>query len=45
MNDKEKMIIHLDIADRKYGVSINRKDEELYRKAATMINERVNKYR
>ena len=29
MNDKEKMIIHLDIADRKYGVSINRKDEEL----------------
>lgn len=45
MNDSEKMRIRLTIADGIYPMTINRKDEELYRKAATMINEKVNMYR
>ena len=45
MNDNEKMKIRLNIADGIYPMTINRKDEELYRKAATMINEKVNTYR
>ncbi len=45
MNDNEKMKIRLNIADGTYPMTINRKEEELYRKAATMINEKVNMYR
>ncbi len=45
MNDNEKMKIRLTIADGIYPMTIDRKEEELYRKAATMINEKVNMYR
>ena len=45
MNDNEKMKIHLSMADQTYTMTINRTDEELYRKAAKQINEKLNTYR
>ncbi len=45
MDNNEKMRIHLSIADSIYSMTINRKDEELYRKAAKEINDKLNMYR
>lgn len=45
MNDNEKMKIHLSMADQTYPMTINREEEELYRKAAKQINEKLNMYR
>lgn len=45
VTDNEKMKIHLSIADQTYAMTINRQDEEFYRKAAKDINEKLNMYR
>ena len=44
-HDDEKMIITLTMADYPYKLSVNRKDEHLYRDAAKLVNEKVNLYR
>ncbi len=43
MNDKIK--INLLIADETYTMTINREEEELFRKAAKQVNDRMNVYR
>ncbi|MCD8166449.1 MAG: cell division protein ZapA [Bacteroides sp.] len=43
MNDKIK--INLNIADSNYPLRIDRQEEEVVRKAATKVNERLNAYR
>ncbi|BEG99479.1 cell division protein ZapA [Bacteroides sedimenti] len=43
MNDKIK--INLQIADAPYTMTINRDEEELFRKAAKQVNDRMNVYR
>jgi len=40
-----KLTIRLNIADRYYPLTINRLDESRVRKAASMINEAIKKYR
>ena len=43
MNDKIK--INLQIADEPFTMTINRDEEELFRKAAKQVNDRMNVYR
>ncbi|WP_321518530.1 cell division protein ZapA [uncultured Bacteroides sp.] len=43
MNDKIK--INLQMADESFTMTINRDEEELYRKAAKQVNDRMNVYR
>lgn len=43
MNDKIK--INLQIADESFTMTINRDEEELFRKAAKQVNDRMNVYR
>ncbi len=45
MDNNEELEIHVSIADSTYPMNINRKDEELYRKAAREMNDKLNKYR
>ncbi len=40
-----KLSINLTIADRKYSLSIDREEEEVFRAAAKKINERVLQYK
>ncbi|MEG1543486.1 MAG: cell division protein ZapA [Tannerellaceae bacterium] len=41
----DKFLIHLDIADKSYGLWINRSEEELARNAAKQIRDKINQYR
>lgn len=41
----DKMRINLMIGDINYPINIDRKDEERYRKVASIIERRLNKYR
>lgn len=43
MNDK--FLIHVEIADKSYGLWIDRDDEELARDAAKQIRTKINQYR
>lgn len=40
-----KFLIHLEIADKSYGLWIDRSDEELARDAAKQIRYKINQYR
>lgn len=40
-----KFLIHVEIADKSYGLYIDRKDEELARNAAKQIRTKINQYR
>lgn len=40
-----KFLIHLEIADKSYGLWIDPKDEQLARKAAKQIRLKINQYR
>ncbi|MCC8143474.1 MAG: cell division protein ZapA [Tannerellaceae bacterium] len=42
MNDK--FLIHVEIADKTYGLWIDRSEEELARKAAKQIKNKINQY-
>lgn len=42
--DDNKFLIHLEIADKSYGLWIRREDEELARKAAKQIKEKIRQY-
>lgn len=41
----DKFLIHLEIADKSYGLWINREDEQLARNAAKQIRIKMNQYR
>ena len=41
----DKFLIHLDIAEKSYGLGIDRKDEQLARDAAKQIRNKINQYR
>lgn len=41
----EHLIISLRVADMRYPLKIKRKDEEIFRKAATEIDQRISQYR
>ena len=41
----DKFLIHVEIADKSYGLWIDRKDEELARSAAKQIRTKINQYR
>ena len=41
----DKFLIHLDIAEKSYGLWIDRKDEQLARDAAKQIRNKINQYR
>jgi len=41
----EKLSIKVNVADRYYPIRVDRNDEERYRKAARMINEKVLQYK
>lgn len=41
----DKFLIHLEIADKSYGLWINREDEQLARNAAKQIRTKMNQYR
>lgn len=43
MNDK--FLIHVEIADKSYGLWIDRDDEQLARDAAKQIRSKINQYR
>ena len=43
--DDNKLTIKINIADRYYPLKINRVDEHRVRKAASMVNDAVTKYR
>lgn len=45
MERNEKFDIHISIANMEFPLTINRKDEELYRKAAKEINTKLNLYK
>ncbi|MDD4590233.1 MAG: cell division protein ZapA [Parabacteroides sp.] len=40
-----RFLIHVEIADKSYGLWIDRKDEELVREAAKQIRNTINQYR
>ena len=40
----ERLVIQLMIGNQLYPYSIRREQEEIYRKAAKLINERLNRY-
>lgn len=41
----DKFLIHVEIADKSYGLWINRQDEERARSAAKQIRAKINQYR
>lgn len=41
----DRFVIHLEIAEKDYGLTINRNDEELARAAAKQIRDKINQYR
>ncbi|RHJ82555.1 cell division protein ZapA [Parabacteroides sp. AM08-6] len=41
----DKFLIHVEIADKSYGLWIDRKDEQLARDAAKQIRTKINQYR
>ena len=41
----DKFLIHLEIAEKSYGLWIDRKDEKLARDAAKQIRNKINQYR
>ena len=41
----DKFLIHVEIADKSYGLWIDRKDEQLARDAAKQIRAKINQYR
>jgi len=41
----DKFLIHVEIAEKSYGLWINREDEELARDAAKQIRLKINQYR
>ena len=41
----DKFLIHVDIADRSYGLWIDRSDEQLAREAAKQIRNKMLQYR
>lgn len=41
----DKLLIHLEIANKSYGLTINRDEEELARKAAAQIRNKMLQYR
>ena len=41
----DKFLIHVEIADKSYGLWINREDEQLARDAAKQIRTKINQYR
>ncbi len=43
--DDDRFLIHLKIAEKTYGLRINRKDEQITRNAAKQITEKINQYR
>jgi len=43
--DKNKLLIHVDIAEKTYGFRIDRNEEELARKAAKQIKNKLAQYR
>ena len=45
MIDEKMMKIHLQIDCQQYPLNIRREDEQLYRDAAKLINNKLNKYR
>lgn len=45
MKEDEKFVIHLSIANMVFPLTIRRKDEEVYRKAAKEINKKLNLYK
>ncbi|HBX51996.1 MAG: cell division protein ZapA [Bacteroidetes bacterium RIFOXYA12_FULL_35_11] len=42
---EEKLTIKVNIAERMYPVKINRNEEEKIRKAAKILNEKINQYK
>ena len=44
VNDKERLHIRLHVYDEEIEVTVNRADEEYYRKAAKLITNRYNAY-
>ncbi len=43
--DDNKFLIHLKIAEKTYGLWINRKDEEVAREAAKLIGKKIDLYK
>ncbi|MCD8042366.1 MAG: cell division protein ZapA [Tannerellaceae bacterium] len=43
--DEDKFLIHVEIAEKSYGLWINRSDEELARNAAKQIRNKIIQYR
>lgn len=41
---EEKLVIQLNIGSQRYPISVRRDQEEIFRKAATQINEKINRY-
>lgn len=41
----DKFLIHLEIAEKSYGLWIDREDEQLARDAAKQIRQKINQYR
>ena len=44
MNYSDKLSIHLNIGSKTYPLEIDRNDEEVYRNAANLINDRIHRY-
>ena len=45
MGESDEIRISINVAERNYRLTIDKADEEKVRKAAEMINERVNEYK
>ena len=45
MSESDEIRINIVVADRNYRLTIDKADEDKVRKAAEMINERVNEYK
>lgn len=43
--DNDKFLIHIEIAERSYGLWIKREDEQMVREAAKIIREKTLQYR
>lgn len=44
MNYSDKLSIQLTIGSKTYPLEINRKNEQIYRNAANLINDRIHRY-
>lgn len=44
MEEKDKIVIQLHIGSQKYPISVVREQEEIFRKAAKQINEKISRY-